>query len=186
MTRLLARRPWLTPVVTFVVSLSAAAFVVACLSIAGGCGGSTWQKAASVTAIAAIEVDRAATDTYRRIANSELERAEEDGDTLEDWCGAVAEPWRVALRIDCAAVALADLAIGAQAILDADSTPGAEWAGAACGALSAVESAWGAASKPPAALSTARALVCALAGDREAPAPECPLDEPPPGCEGVL
>jgi len=173
------------PLITFTASLLSALGLLACVSVLGGCGGGAWQKAASVTAIAAIEVDRAATSTYREIAEAELDRVEAAGGTLDDWCEAVAEPWSVALRIDCAAVAVADLAIAAQATLDAGETPGAEWAGAACGALSAAESVWGQVEDPPRALRVARELACALAGDYEAPPPECPVDGPPPGCEGI-
>ena len=179
------RHPWALPVITFTASIVSALCMIACLSFAGGCGGGAWQKAASVTAIAAIEVDRAATGTYREIAQAELDRVEEADGTLEDWCEAVAEPWSVALRIDCAAVAVADLAIAAQSVIDAGETPGAEWAGAACGALSAAESVWGQVEDPPRALRVARELACALAGDYAAPEPSCPVDEPPPGCEGI-
>lgn len=180
MTGFVAHHPRAAGAVLSVVGvLLGAALVLACAAAVGGCG-SAWQTAASATAIAAIEMDRGTTQAYKVIAHEAMDTSV----TLEDWCETMAPHWERAARAECAAVALADLALTAQSILDAGENPGLPWAGAVCGATSAAMEIWGQVEEPPRALGKARGLACALAGSYAAPEPECEIG-PVPGCEDV-
>lgn len=176
----------LYPVLMFVATLAASLVVLACAAALGGCGASVWSRAATVTAIAATEVEHGGAAGFL-IASSEV-RADlaADGNlTLETWCEAVAPAWNVASRIQCAAQAIADLARGADAVIAADETPGMEWAGAACAALRATCEVWettGSDTPQPTALTAARDLLCGLSGPWQPEDPPCVVG-PVPGCE---
>ncbi len=183
MSALLDRHRWLMPFLTAVAGALGCLLGLACLAALGGCGPSTWQRAASATAVAAVAADRANASAYERIGQEAITRIEAEGGTLAEWCEAVRPAWEATSRIECGIVALADLAVSAEDAVNAGSTPGPEWAGAVCGAMGAVEDAWTIGGTPPAALTSARALVCGLAVDRVEPE-ACQIG-PVPGCEEV-
>jgi hypothetical protein len=167
------------PVVTFVASVAAALFVLACAAILGGCGAA--QRTVSAVAVAAVVADDANATAYELQAREAIARVEAHGGDFTDWCSIMAEPWERSSQAECAISALASLALAGQHVIDAGGDLDAEWAGAACATLAAVESAWNAAEEPPAVLAQARALVCALADGARAGPPVCaPAGTPPP------
>ena len=185
MSRLVQRWSWAMPVVTFVASLGAALFVLACAAALGGCG-SAAQRTVSALAVAAVTADRANATAYEVQADEAVDECRASGGTFEDcWCPAMATPWKRSSRAECAIESLADLALAGQHAIDAGDDLDGEWAGAACSTLAAVESAWMAAEDPPAVLAQARALVCALADGARVGEPECAPAGPPPPCGEV-
>lgn len=184
MSRAIRRFPWLMPIATFLASLVAALFTLACAAMLGGCG-SAAQRTVSALASAAVAADRVLGDSYDLQAREAVETVQAASGTFEDWCEAMAEPYANASRASCAIEALADLALAGQHALDAGEKLDGEWAGAACAALAAVESAWMAAEEPPAVLGQARSLVCAMSDGARAGPPVCADPGPPPPCGEV-
>lgn len=177
------RHPRVQPLVTAVASLMAALLTIGILAAMGGCG-SAAQRTVTAAAVASVAIDDGTALAYETIGDEIAEDVAAEGGGFADWCIAMEPHWTRAARAGCAARALADLAFAGQALIDADATPGRQWAGAACGILRAVEDAWGAAEDPPAALVSARGLACALSGGYEISAPACDVG-PVPGCEEV-
>jgi hypothetical protein len=183
----LNRHPSLMWLVTGLVTLLSGCAVVACLTVAAGCGSTIGHRVASGTALCAVEVEHGASVAFQ-IASAEI-RADlaDDGNlTLETWCEAVRPAWEVAAKVQCSAAALADLARGADAVMAAGESVSVEWIGAACAALRATTETWEVATDDdvPDILLTIRDLACGLAGPWQPDEPPCEIG-PVPGCEGV-
>lgn len=163
------------------------ALFAACLSVLGGCGSTIGQRVARGTALCAVEVEHGAAVGFQ-IASAEI-RADlaDDGNlSLETWCEAARPAWEVAAKVQCSAAALADLARGADAVMEAGESVSVEWIGAACAALRATTETWEVATDDdvPDILLTIRDLACGLAGPWRPDEPPCVVG-PVPGCEGV-
>jgi hypothetical protein len=157
--------------VTFAATVIAGLSLAACLSLATGCG--QGQRIVSAMAAGAVAADGLNAAAYEIQAAEAVERVKAHGGTFSDWCGLMQGPWDRASTAECAIQSLADLALAGQHVLDAGDDLDGEWAGAACSTLDALTDAWTAAEDPPAVLSTARALVCALADGGRSDGPTC-------------
>jgi hypothetical protein len=175
----LVRRGLLWLVTGTAVALSAL-FVFACVTVLSGCG--QGQRIVSAMAAGAVAADGLNAAAYELQAAEAVDRVKAHGGTFADWCGIMQGPWDRSSRAECAIQSLADLALAGQHVLDAGDDLDGEWAGAACSTLDALTDAWTAAEDPPAVLSTARALVCALADGGHSDGPTCREPGPPPPC----
>lgn len=170
-------------IISVVGVLLGVALAVACVSVVG-CG--QGQRVVSAMASAAVIADGLNAEAYELQAAEAVDRVKANGGTFSDWCSLMATPWERASRAECAIQALADLALVGQHALDAGEDLDAEWAGAACSTLDALTNAWTVAEDPPAALASARSLVCGLADGRRSDGPTCRDQGPPPPCgEGM-
>lgn len=105
-------------------ALLGAMLVLGLVVTASGCG--QRQAIANATAVASVTTSRGAIAWFEAEWQEAEDAAAEAHGSVADVCDAVSEAHRVAQRVECAAVALADLAIAGQALIDA-SADDAEW-----------------------------------------------------------
>jgi len=141
-------------------------------------------RVVSALGVSAVTTDRIAQAAYETRANLVLSEARQNDETFEWYCAEVQEVWDDLVPPQCAAVALADLALAGNDLVSAGADLDSEWLGHACGAVRAAVGALEAAGEEvPSVLSGASDLLCSGAADP--PDLDC-LPEVVPGCEEVV